>query len=298
MLRLIKFGLWAAGLGLALPLCASAQETFPDEPWAEVMLLGTFHFANPGQDAFNIEADDVLGEARQREIVALAEHLAAWQPDLVIVEARRSQQETLDETYAAWREGAARDLRNETYQLGARVADRLDHDRIYAADKRYQFMAEEQGELDLESDPRIERLLGQMNAYGETKTASEAAELARLTIGGYLHRMNTEDDLAANSDFYHRFLIRGWQGDNQGAAHTLGNWYTRNLLIYQNILRVVEEELAAGGERAAPLRVLVIFGQGHIPTLADFVEDSPYLIAADTEDWLSVFEDQERAGGD
>lgn len=288
----------AFGLLLSVSTAASAQDTFPDEPWAEVMLLGTFHFANPGADEFNIEADDVLSEGRQREIVTLAERLAAWQPDLVVVETRRSRQDQLDENYAGWRGGGGRDVRNESYQLGARVADMLDHERIYAADKRYQFMAEEQGELDPQSDPRIQRLLGELNAFGESMTADDAAALERLTIGGHLHRMNTPADLAANSDFYHRFLIRGWQGENQGAAHTLGNWYTRNLLIYQNILRVVEETLEARGDEAAPLRVLVVFGQGHIPTLADFVEDSPYLVAADTEDWLSVFEGQERVGED
>lgn len=281
-------------VALTVPFTAKAQETFPDEPWAEIMLLGTFHFANPGADSYNIEADDVLGEERQREIVALAEHLAAWQPDLVIVEARRSRQDQLDGSYTAWRQGRGRDMRNESFQLGARVADMLGHERIHAADKRYQFMAEEQGELDPETDPRIQRLLGELNAYGETNTAEGQAALSRLTIGGYLHRLNTEADLAANSDFYHRFLVRGWQGDNYGAAHTLGNWYTRNLLIYQNILRAVEESLEERGDEATPLRVLVIFGQGHIPTLADFVEDSPYLVAADTEDWLSVFEGQDR----
>ena len=35
---------------------------------AEVLVVGTFHMANPGHDMFNMQADDVLAEKRQKEI--------------------------------------------------------------------------------------------------------------------------------------------------------------------------------------------------------------------------------------
>ena len=38
------------------------------EKKAHVLVLGTFHMANPGRDIFNLKVDDVLTEKRQKEI--------------------------------------------------------------------------------------------------------------------------------------------------------------------------------------------------------------------------------------
>lgn len=38
-----------------------------------VMILGTYHMANPGADAVNFEADEVLAPKRQRELQQLVE---------------------------------------------------------------------------------------------------------------------------------------------------------------------------------------------------------------------------------
>src|SRR6056297_1432913 len=75
---------------------AFAQETFPDEPWAEVMLIGTHHYSNPGQDEFNVWADDVLAPDRQREIEAISARLQEWAPDMILVEFPWNRQEDLD----------------------------------------------------------------------------------------------------------------------------------------------------------------------------------------------------------
>lgn len=293
---------------------ALAQETFPDEPWAEVMLIGTHHYNNPGQDEFNVEADDVLASDRQREIEAISARLGEWAPDMILVEFPWDRQEALDERYAAWladdhrdddcdddcqgnghgNGDPNRDWRSEVYQLGARTAAALGPERLYAVDVEYSMASDEYSEVVENPDERLQRLGAQLQAYGEAQIRASQARLEKHTLGAVLYAKNTESELAANSDFYHRFLMRGWKGDNQGGAHSVAKWYTRNLLIYQNILRVVEETLAQGAAPGRPLKFMVIYGQGHIPTLADFVEDSPYLVAADTAEFLSVFEGETR----
>ena len=45
-----------------------------------VMILGTYHMDNPGADAVNFEADDVLSTKRQRELQHLIEQLARFNP--------------------------------------------------------------------------------------------------------------------------------------------------------------------------------------------------------------------------
>src|SRR2546426_12057529 len=58
---------------------------------AEVLVLGVYHMANPGQDVYNMEADDVLSPKRQKEIAELARVLEKFQPTKVAVEADYSR---------------------------------------------------------------------------------------------------------------------------------------------------------------------------------------------------------------
>lgn len=60
-------------LSLALP--ASVIRAQDDSAPIEVMIFGTYHFANPDLDVANIEADDVRVPRRQAEIAALVESL-------------------------------------------------------------------------------------------------------------------------------------------------------------------------------------------------------------------------------
>ncbi|NZA27234.1 hypothetical protein H0E84_12660 [Luteimonas sp. SJ-92] len=244
-------------------------------PIAEVMLVGMYHMHNPGADMFNIEVDDVLSETRQAEIARLTERLAEWRPDLVMVEWSRGDAAGMAARYADYRAGGVRDSRNEIMQLGFRLADRLDHPRLAAIDVQVPFVSDQQRLIDAAPDARALRLREQMQAYGEAVVAGEAARLRALSIGDYLAHMNSPESLTLNHDFYLRHLIRQWQDENQGGAHTVANWYTRNLLIFQNLLREVEE-----GDGAVR-RVVVFYGQGHVPTLARFIEDTPWLTLAD-----------------
>lgn len=275
-------------IALAALMCASAAaqsmaQTYVLErpqPWAEIMFLGTYHFANPGQDGFNVEADDVLSERRQAEIEAIVDALAAWEPDLILVEWPRSQQANVDGFYAEYRAGGFRDRRNEIVQIGFRLADRLGHDRIAATDVRHTFYSDEQGAIDQAPGERYQALAQELSAYGTAHTERAQARLGNHTIGQVLRIMNSPEGLQANADFYGRFMIRQWQDENQGGAHTLANWHTRNILIFQNILREVEES------DGRVQRVLAIYGQGHLPLLRQLAADSPWLEPVDVMPYL------------
>src|ERR1044071_1408746 len=52
----------------------------------QVMLLGTYPFANPGKDVVKQDLDDGLQPRRQKEVEDLAQRLASWKPDKVAVE--------------------------------------------------------------------------------------------------------------------------------------------------------------------------------------------------------------------
>src|SRR6476660_75092 len=53
---------------------------------AEVLVLGTYHMANPGHDIFNMQADDVLAPKRQAEMAQVMEVLKRFRPTKIAVE--------------------------------------------------------------------------------------------------------------------------------------------------------------------------------------------------------------------
>ena len=76
---------------LVAPACTTAAPATPEtgQDAVQVMVLGTYHFANPGQDVVNAEADDMLAPGRQAELEALTRQLAAFHPTAIAVETTR-----------------------------------------------------------------------------------------------------------------------------------------------------------------------------------------------------------------
>ena len=126
----MKYALAALALALS-PATAIAQD---DEPPAQVMVLGTFHFTGGGQDYVNSEVDDYLAPARQAEIEAVVERLAEFNPTRIVVELDPEAEDRFNAQYDAYRRGEHELTVNERQQIGMRLAARLGHDRHYAAD--------------------------------------------------------------------------------------------------------------------------------------------------------------------
>ncbi len=266
------------GLIVAASVISSASaENMPErpEPVAKVMILGVYHFANPGLDKFNPQADDMLAEKRQKEILDIVQRLSKFAPTVVAVEAEPSDGAETD--YLAWRDGNAELTANETQQLGFRLAAEAGLENVSPFDVGYRFRSEQEMALD-ETDERLRRIDAAMQELGEGFTSELERRQKAGSIGQVLAWMNSEEALNANSDFYLAHTIKRWSGDNAGGAHTVANWYTRNLLMFQNLLKLVEN----GNDE----RVIVIVGQGHAPILRYLVEESPWLTLEDPLDYL------------
>ena len=116
---------------------ASANEPAPvAEPApVEVMVLGTYHFSNPGQDVVNMEVDDFLAPRRQQEIAILVNALAEWQPTKIGVEDEVSDANLAVADYDQTEE-LLTTTRNESVQVGYRLARMLGHAIVYGFDER------------------------------------------------------------------------------------------------------------------------------------------------------------------
>jgi hypothetical protein len=106
---------------------------------------------------------------------------------------------------------------------------------------------------------------------GETQRLVETGPLA-----GALRYMNGPALLDSGHGLYLLTAQIGGAGDPVGAKVVAG-WYERNLLIYSNLVRLVESP----GER-----VLLVIGAGHAKLLRDYISQSPNLRLEEAVDYL------------
>lgn len=230
----------------------------------QIMLLGTTHFANHGADVLNNQVPDVLEPQRQKEIAAVADALAKFRPTKVAVEYQLDMQGKLDERYSAYRAGAYTLTRNETDQLGLRIAGQLGHQRVYAVDWNemppgkiedfdYAQWAERQGQ---------QARLAAMRDPGRTRQAD--AMMAGSAVGAWLERFNQDAQIEQDHRRYFDYALLGDSAQYPG-ANWVANWYGRNLKIFANLVRLAADP----GDR-----ILVIYGKGHIFLLRQFAKQS------------------------
>ncbi len=226
----------------------------------EVMVLATYHMANPGHDAANMQVDDVLQPKRQRELEAVAKQLESFRPTKIAVEANSSAP-----TYiwkAALDPADLKTKRNETYQLGERLALSNGLDKLYGVDTDGDFDFEPVKALDDRQTGGV-RIKHMMAGIQELVDESDRKQHTR-TIGQSLAWMNTPEAIKRNNNFYMESLSIS-DGDNQPAAKLDAEWYERNVRIWGKILQI-----AKPGDR-----IILVFGQGHASWLRTLVQEMP-----------------------
>src|SRR6266567_2731747 len=115
--------------GLAMSTAAQAQDARP-----EILVLGTYHMANPGHDVYNMQADDVLAAKRQQEIAQLIEVLKKFDATKIVIEAEVGSKRA-EQQYSDYLAGKYTLSRNEIDQIGYRLAKELGHRAIYPVDE-------------------------------------------------------------------------------------------------------------------------------------------------------------------
>jgi hypothetical protein len=122
---------------LALLIGGATAQAEPPVPKAQVMLLGTFHFSNPGLDAAKTQSLDVTSAESQRYLQALAKRIATeFKPTRVMLEYAPSSQADIQRRYQDYRRGNFELPVNEIYQLGFRIADDSGLDQVTSFDHR------------------------------------------------------------------------------------------------------------------------------------------------------------------
>lgn len=266
----MKRGTWA----IASLLCTAgmlgvtganvARAAAVEAPRAQVLVLGTFHMANPGRDIFNAQVDDMLSPARQQQIAELVEVLQRFRPTKVAIEAEANS-ERVARNYAAYLAGSYSLSRNEIDQIGYRMAKTMGHAKVYPIDVDGDFPMPHVINV-AKATGRASELDALMQATGE-RVKAQNAFLASHTVLQSLRAMNADESVAADMGSYYKLAQFGDGGDWAG-ADLIAEWQRRNLRIFSNLLHVIDSPND---------RVLVVYGAGHLGWLQQAVAAYPTL---------------------
>lgn len=270
-----RFAPGCAALVMAIQLSsihAAAQTTDSTAAPAQILVLGTYHFANPGLDVVKTDVANVLSASKQAEIAAVVEALARFGPTKIAVERLPDAAARLDSLYAAYRGGRHELSRDESEQLGFRLAARFQHSRLYPIDHRGEFPFRAVMEYAQAHDPAFVRLVEEELAR---ITAEANRQQRELTVGEILRLANEPEKLARDHGTYLRFARVG-AGDTYVGADLLSKWYDRNIRIFTNLQRVAER-----GDR-----VVVLIGSGHAPILRELITYDPQMVLVEAVNYL------------
>lgn len=246
-------------LFLFLGIFAISIPSYPQsDARPEILVLGTYHMANRNRDVFNLRADDDLVQKRQQEIAQVLEVLKKFHPTKIAIEADlENLQITRD--YSDYLAGKYTLSRDETNQIGFRLAKELGHQAVYP--------------VNVVGDFPIQRVINFAKAHGSSdkldvlmaafgaEVQQEQDFLQAHTVLEMLQYLNSDSVAAKDVAQYYAVVPFGEAGDYAG-PDLLALWYERNVRIYHNIRALVESPND---------RILVIYGAGHLGWLQQHV---------------------------
>lgn len=240
---------------------------------ASVMILGVFHFSNPGLDSYKPKFPfDILEKERQEELNILLEKIAKYKPTKILLEWNRIQRDSIaNNKFQQYLKGDfdIDDKTNEVYQIGFKLAKSLGHNRIYCSDASADWFGVEL-DWDNYDDTAYLKSRGQYEKASrydyEAFYKLDDSLKTTHTLTEHLIWLNNPKNRLKDHQAYLTSIIEG-AGDNYLGADAVANWYRRNLKIFANAYDFTNFEKED--------RLLVIYGSGHVWQLRQLFIDSP-----------------------
>ncbi len=226
----------------------------------QVMLMGTFHFANPGLDAVKVKTTDVMTADNQAYLNQLANNIAAFEPSMVLLEFDEKNTEAINQEYQQYLKGTFELPVNEIYQIGFRVAKKAGVKAVASFDERNTHWDGEAMFAHLQENDTA--LLKQLQEMIATMTETMNNMHATKTLRDLLLFNNdaTQDQL--NKSFY---LLTNRAGLSDGqfvGADASASWWHRNFKMYARIQHHAQKHD----------KIFALGGQGHTAIIKSLME--------------------------
>ncbi|HUE81167.1 MAG TPA: DUF5694 domain-containing protein [Pyrinomonadaceae bacterium] len=254
-------------------LLANGQSQYRLNEQAQVMILGVYHFDNPNLDMVKTDFPDHLSPKKQQEIAEVLALLAKFKPTKIVVEAPPDR-ESVKNNYLAYVKGDYKLTANEIEQLGYRLAKEFGHETIYLADHR---MGMDMNSVFAAAKETNNQYFLRMMQEVMSEVEAMQKRHGQISIREALVELNRPEWQDQTRDLYLQ-ISRVRSKDKYVGADVVTEWYRRNFRIFTNLTQVIESPQD---------RVLVIFGQGHVPYLREGVKSSPDMKLVEPNDYLN-----------
>ena len=246
------------------------SEYFPD-PKTKVLVVGSFHFDYPNQDAHKTKKSDqvdVLEPQTAAEVTELVNYIKKFKPTKIAIEAWPDWK--ANEKLKEYKDGKYRDQRDERYQLAMRIATELKINELYSIDansvlddftekfgkKDSLYFKNMLKDYDFLSDDRISKQYNTFIKNTERKNFKSLLDMFKYMNSKEYHQYEYGAYLTGD------FKLREHDGADLLALY----WYNRNLRMFRKIQDIPKN---------AEDRILVIAGNGHATVLRQLFTSSP-----------------------
>jgi hypothetical protein len=235
----------------------------------QILLIGTFHFTNPGLDVAKVNTFNVMTDKSQKELENITNKIKKFGPDKIFVEWNYEKQVKLDKFYNKNTDSLFKNNASEIVQLALRSAKKLGHKKLFGIDYNqtafpYDSLVkgmQEANQLDLIKEDKEE-----MAAYEK----SQNQKISKYSLTELLKDYNTKEWNAAGVKWYIQKANKAGKTDNFVGAYLVSEWYRRNLYMYSLIQKLTENK---------DDKIMVLLGAGHTAMLREFIKyDSDFEI--------------------
>jgi hypothetical protein len=256
----------------------------------QALLIGTFHFHNPGGDVVKQNTFDVMSAASQIELDIIADKVGKFHPDKVFVEWDYKDQKGLDSLYQLYLNGTYDSFveakykgtksynfykKNEIMQLGFRAAKKAGLKQVNAVDYPMN--------IPFDTVMKIINASGQTSLMNEINTTiAEQAKItnkkiSKLTLTELIRDNNTAAYRTINNGLYIKYFNRAGLQDNFVGADGVTTWYRRNLYMYSLIQKAMGPK---------DQRIMILLGSGHVSMIKKFIDDEQIFKVVELEELL------------
>jgi hypothetical protein len=230
----------------------------------QILLIGTFHFENPGLDVAKVNTFNVMSDKSQKELENITDKIKKFGPDKIFVEWNYEKQDKLDKFFAKNTDSLLHKNADERVQLALRSAKKLGHTKLFAIDYHTSFPYDsltkgmkEANQLDL-----IKKDEEDMKDY--EKSANQ--KIAKYSLTELLTDCNTKEWTENSIQWYLETANKAGIKDNFVGAYLVSEWYRRNLYMYSLIQKMTESK---------DDKIMVLLGAGHTAMLREFIAHDP-----------------------
>jgi len=242
----------------------SSWRTFDHLSIAKVAVLGTYHFAQEE------EIDELTGE-NQKQLEKLTALLAQWKPTKVVLEKEPRLQQVLQDRYEQYLADPSYidTLSNEIYQIGFRLAAKMEHERIFLFDNHPEFIGSLEGftfdgfeeQAQTESAGMYDRHRDELI---EVWTHNDSLERS-VGLVDRMRIMNHPLSVRTNAQRMHLYELRAGIDQSWIGPDWVAHWYQRNLRMVSYLFTFAEPQD----------RILIIAGNNHKWVLEQLLRDVP-----------------------